>query len=342
MLDLIAIGSLIVEFVRPEKDQPLDSIAPFIGPYPSGASAITISTAARLGMKTGFVGIVGNDLFGRSVTNRMSSDGVNLDYLETIDGLQTGIAFVMYRSDGGREFNYILDYSRVSLATPRLDVDSLPRTKWIHIHGTMLGEKSIWRKYGFDAIEKVLADGGRLSFDSNFRPELMDMKRCRADFIPIIQRATYFMPSEEEILALFDTADLTSAMKQALDLGPEIVCVKRAEKGCVVVSKSEGPHPIPPFVVDSIDPTGAGDSFDAAFIWARERGLDISRSARFANAVGAFAVTRRGPMEGSPFPHELIEMFDPEDADLKIVLKSSTNPCRSRQSEHIGNSKVVP
>ncbi len=87
MLDLIAIGSLIVEFVRPRRST-IDSIAPFIGPYPSGASAITISTAASLN-ENRFVGIVGNDLFGRSVTNRMSSDGVNLDYLETIDGLQT-------------------------------------------------------------------------------------------------------------------------------------------------------------------------------------------------------------------------------------------------------------
>jgi sugar/nucleoside kinase (ribokinase family) len=288
---------------------PLDVAAPIVGPFPSGASAITISTAARLGLSTGFVGIVGKDFFGEMVLRRMRSDGVDLTHVEIVDSMMTGIAFVMYNGDGSRKYNYVIDYSKADLGVERLDPQGFEKAKWIHTNGTMLGDKSIWKEYGRRIIERTLEGGGSLSFDSNFRPELMDMGACRRLYEPFIRMSRHFMPSEEEILAYFDTESLAGAIDAALAMGPEIVCVKCGSKGCVVASASEGPLAIPGFSVDCADPTGAGDSFNAGFIFARERGLSLHDSAVLANAVGAFAVSKLGPMEGCPYPEQLKPML---------------------------------
>ncbi|MDQ5853997.1 MAG: carbohydrate kinase family protein, partial [Chloroflexota bacterium] len=66
---------------------------------------------------------------------------------------------------------------------------------------------------------------------------------------------------------------------------------------------------VPGFVVPEVDPTGAGDTFCAAFVVGLLDGLDPVVAARFANAAGALAVTRRGPMEGAPTREEVTQLL---------------------------------
>jgi sugar/nucleoside kinase (ribokinase family) len=320
MFDIIAFGGLIVEFVRPAPDMPLDKIYPIIGPYPSGASAITISTAARLGLKTAFVGVCGNDFFGREVVHkRMQNDGVNMEHVALSNKINTGVVFVMYKSDGSRMFNHVTNYSSLVFDDiPELKIQNLPETKWIHINGTILGEKSVWKKYSKDLIDYILGRGSSLSFDINFRPNLMGAEAVNAQCGDFIRGARYFMPSEEEALFYFETDSVAVAIDKSLEMGPEIVCIKQGNRGCTVVSRTEGPYMIPTFdTVKPIDPTGAGDSFNGAFICAREKGLSLEDSAIFANAVGSFAVSKRGPMEGSPTIEEL-KFFMEQNGVLEI------------------------
>ena len=69
-----------------------------------------------------------------------------------------------------------------------------------------------------------------------------------------------------------------------------------------------GRQDVPGFEVPEIDPTGAGDCFNAAFLTALSYGWPLEKVARFANAAGALAVTKQGPMEGAPTQTE-IEVF---------------------------------
>jgi sugar/nucleoside kinase (ribokinase family) len=213
----------------------------------------------------------------------------------------------MYRKDGSRMFNYITDYSKVIFdGIKEFELSGLPSSKWIHINGTLLGEKSIWKKYGAQVIDHVLSQGGSLSFDTNFRPELMKLEAAKSQYGDFIRKSRHFMPSEEEVLAYFEINSVEKAAEKSLSMGPEIVCIKQGNKGCTVASKNEGPYQIPTFNdIQVLDPTGAGDSFNAGFICAREKGLSLKDSAIFANAVGSFAVSKHGPMEGSPRIEEL-------------------------------------
>lgn len=307
MLELLSVGGLIVEIMRPEKGMPFEDIHPFIGPFPSGASAITINTAARLGMKTGIIGITGNDVFGKVAFSRMFSDKVDLSHMLILDGLTTGVAFVMYNEDGSRKFHYCIDYSKVDLADSRLQFTGL--SNWIHLNGTQLAPKSIWRPLCDRTIEHVIKNGGSLSFDTNFRPELTDMESCRINYTPYIQKSRYFLPNFQEMLAFFETKSIEKAIDKAFKLGPEIIVVKNGEKGCIVADQKSGLINVPGFFVNCVDPTGAGDSFNAAFLVARERNLNLEEAGLFANAVGALATTKLGPMQGAPTIDELREFL---------------------------------
>ena len=74
---IISIGEILVEIMRPSAGQPLDQPGEFHGPFASGAPAIFAVAAARLGLKTAFIGAVGQDAFGRLMRNRFAAEGVD-------------------------------------------------------------------------------------------------------------------------------------------------------------------------------------------------------------------------------------------------------------------------
>jgi 2-dehydro-3-deoxygluconokinase len=95
---------------------------------------------------------------------------------------------------------------------------------------------------------------------------------------------------------------------QALQQKAEVVALKMGAEGCRIYS-DEGEVLIPPFpierVAEKVDPTGAGDCFDAGFTTSYVSGRPILECGRIGNTVGAFAITKLGPMEGSPFAKDI-------------------------------------
>ena len=88
--DVITIGEILVEIMRPVAGQPLDQPGEFRGPFASGAPAIFAVAAARLGMHTGFIGGVGADAFGRMLIHRLEEEGVDTSQVQTPPDIQVG------------------------------------------------------------------------------------------------------------------------------------------------------------------------------------------------------------------------------------------------------------
>lgn len=105
-LQIVSMGELLVEIMRENIDEPLGVKGTFLGPFASGAPAIFIDAAARLGLSSGFIGSVGRDDFGKLIINRLKEDGVDTTYVQSLDNYTTGVAFVTYYSDGTRQFIY--------------------------------------------------------------------------------------------------------------------------------------------------------------------------------------------------------------------------------------------
>jgi sugar/nucleoside kinase (ribokinase family) len=106
------------------------------------------------------------------------------------------------------------------------------------------------------------------------------------------------------------TNDIYTAIRRAFEWGPdvEIVVVKRGKKGSLAVTRSGDVIEAPALLVKEVDPTGAGDVFNAAFIYGYIKSWKLDRALLFANAAGAIKVGRVGPMEGPKSYNEVVEL----------------------------------
>ena len=307
---VVSMGELVVEVMREKTDESLGVAGTFVGPFASGAPAIFIDAIAKLGLSCGFIGSVGDDDFGKLIVNKLKEDGVDTTYIQLLNDYTTGVAFVTYYSDGSRQFIYHIPLAasgRISEA--QLDRDYLSRTSYLHIMGSSLSINGSWRKFCYKAVEVVKDSGGKISFDPNLRPELLPIEKIREISQPILSSCEIVLPSGEEARILAGIDDTDRACKQLLSCGPKIVALKQGKKGSLIYTE-KGKLEAASFPVNEVDPTGAGDCFDAGFIVGLIKGWPLEKTARFANAVGALAATRKGPMEGAPLLREAEKMID--------------------------------
>jgi len=296
---IVTIGEALVEIMRTSRDRPLDRPGIFSGPYPSGAPAIFASAAARLGAQVGFVGTVGDDPFGDCLTDRLLADGIDCSCLRRTAKRMTGIAFVSYHSDGSRSFVFHLAQSAAAMvSTAQLTEGYLDNTRYLHIMGSSLSISEELRGACYHAAQVVHDRGGTVSLDPNLRPELMPVERIRTVCEPVLKVANIVLPSGEEATALTGTTTPEKAADCLLGEGIRLVALKQGKLGCTLYAPERTTH-IPAYAIEEVDPTGAGDCFDAALIVGISEGWPIEKAGLFANAVGALATTRLGPMEGT-------------------------------------------
>jgi len=309
-VEVVSLGELLVEIMRKELDKPLYDPADFVGPFPSGAPAIFIDAIARLGHSAGFVGTIGNDDFGKCILDRFKRDGVDSKYVKVLNNHTTAVAFVMYSSDGSRKFLYHIPYAAAGQLSPEdVDPDYFRSAKFLHLMGSSLSVNESSREACYKAIRLIKEGGGKVTFDPNLRPELLSIEKIREICQPVLQVCDVVMPSGDEarmLAGIEGSAD--DACRELLQLGPDIVALKQGEKGSVIYTKDDK-LVVPSFKVQEIDPTGAGDCFGAGFIYGLLEGWVLEKTARFANAVGAMATTKKGPMEGAPTLEQVLEFM---------------------------------
>ena len=308
-IEVASIGEMLVEVMREKADQPLGMPGTFVGPFPSGAPAIFIDAVARLGVKSGFIGTVGDDEFGELILTRLKNDGVDTSYVRCLKDYTTGVAFVTYFSDGSRKFIYHLSRAASGkISLNQVNEDYLSKVKYLHIMGSSLSINEDSRKACYRAAEIVKDSKGKISLDPNLRPELLSIEEIREICKPILSICEIVLPSEEEMKLLTGEEDIETACDKLLSYGPRIIALKQGKEGSVVITADQRIE-VPSFKIDEVDPTGAGDCFDAGFIVGLLRGWTLKKVARFANAVGALAVTKKGPMEGAPFLNKVNEIL---------------------------------
>jgi sugar/nucleoside kinase (ribokinase family) len=301
----ITVGEILVEIMASTIGSGFLEAQPLTGPYPSGAPAIFIDQVARLGGKAGIVASVGNDDFGRLNLDRLRRDGVDVSAVSVSSDLPTGSAFVRYRADGGRDFVFNIKHSaagRVEM-TPAVE-DLIKAAGHIHVMGSAFvipGAADIIDA----AIQAVRSRGGSVSLDPNVRKELLDSDTISEHFSSVLNVADLLLPSGEELFAATGQDDEPSAVARLLDLGVSEVVLKRGKDGASFFGRDATRIDCNAFVVEEVDPTGAGDCFGAAYLTSRRFGLSPEEALLRASAAGARNVTRQGPMEGLSTPSEL-------------------------------------
>ena len=296
---VLTAGEMIVEVMRPAAGQPLDVMGEFRGPYASGAPAIFADASSKIGKRTGFVGSTGNDGFGRLIRDRFTHDGINGRLIKTVNYKSTGCAFVSYDKSGGRKFIFHI----AGTASDRLPSASQAARyaasfRHFHIMGCSLSISRAMHDTCLATARAVKESGGSVSLDPNLRPELLSAQECRSILLPVVQLSDIVLPSGGEASLLVHEPDSDLACRRLIEMGVKIVVLKLGESGCRVFTR-ETTIEVPGFKVKAVDPTGAGDCFDAGFISGYLDNLPIEYSALLASAMGALAASRMGPMEGT-------------------------------------------
>ncbi|MGB9642589.1 MAG: carbohydrate kinase family protein [Candidatus Ratteibacteria bacterium] len=293
--EVITIGEILVEIMRKDTT-PFDEPGIFLGPYPSGAPAIFISAVSRISckkVKTGIVGVLGNDDFGKLVVQRLKKDGVDTSCIRTCS-TTTGVAFVRYLADGSRKF--IFHPGAAGLIEPSdIKKSYFSKTKFFHITGSSLFISGSSFQACEKALEIAVDNKARVSFDPNIRKEMASFTSSIKKINLFLKHTKILFTTEEEMHILFEGKKISSIVKKLINDGIEIVVMKKGENGSEIYTDSSMIK-IPALKVKLVDPTGAGDTYAGAFIACFCQGKNIEECGKIASITASLKCTHQGPM----------------------------------------------
>lgn len=298
MKKILTIGEILVEIIATERGDGFRSAIPLIGPFPSGAPAIFIDQVGKLGHDCAIISAVGDDDFGRVNLDRLKADGVDVSGIRVDQDATTGSAFVRYREDGSRAFVFNIRHSACgTISLTGQAARLVEEAGHLHIMGTSLYSPSVIQSV-LSAMRTIRAKGGSVSFDPNLRPEILNSPGMRDALKTVIAETDLFLPSGDELYLFTAAKTAPEAIGELLAAGVKAVVLKRGAAGANYYDPGLSLS-LPSMPVEEVDPTGAGDCFGATFVTLWLEGADPKEALRYANAAGALAVTKTGPMEGA-------------------------------------------
>lgn len=236
----------------------------------TGGSGATIAIRlARLGLRTGFIGRIGNDEHGNAILNELNLHGVSTERLR-IDEFPTALINIRVAS-GERFLDSMESYRRINYAEE--DAEYIKKANSIYIRAS----SSVF----LDFSKTSISHGKKLFVSLN----VVDTDKEDIELLCSANADILFCNDKE-----FKRIEHIDG--EILNKGTTIA-VTQGENGCVVFTKN-GEKEYPAFKVDCIDPTGAGDAFAAGFIYGHMKVWALDKTAEFANACGAIATTEYG------------------------------------------------
>ncbi len=311
MTEVLTFGEVMAMFVAREGGD-LSAVDRFEARL-AGAEMNVAVGLSRLGHRVRYLGLVGDDPFGRRARARLRAEGVDVSALSTDPDAPTG--FQLKERVLGRDPEVV--YFRRGSAGSRLRwsaaaEDAVRRTRHLHLTGIAPALSARTRDFAFRAVETARSSGASVSFDPNVRSALWP---DRAEMIAVLNelaaRADWVLPGVHEGRVLAGTADPDGIAAFYRSRGASHVVVKLGGAGAAV----HGPAGVvrqPALPVDVVDTVGAGDGFAAGWISARLDGVDDDRALRRACAVGGLATTSEGDMDGMPTRRALDELATTE------------------------------
>jgi fructokinase len=307
MSDVVCLGELLIDFVPQTNGLALADSPGFLK-APGGAPGNVAVGLVRLGVPSGFLGMVGNDPFGHFLRDTLKNDNVDTTGLRLSDKAKTALAFVTLKADGDREFMFYRDPSADMLyASADVDEAAIRAAKILHYGSiSLISEPS--RSATLHAIEIAKAAGVRVSCDPNLREALWpNLDAAREGLRLAISKASLVKISDYEVEFLTGSTDLAAGARSLWHDGVEIMAVTKGPHGSILMT-ADTTVDVPGFPVQAVDTTGAGDGFTAGLLAgllgrASIATLDkdtLYALARRANAVGALTTQKRGAIPALP------------------------------------------
>ena len=287
--DLILTGD-----VKPEFDQ-VEKLVASATLTVGSSSVIFACGAARLGLRVAFIGVCGDDVFGRFMLAEMQKRNVNVDHVIIRTAGQTGLSVILNR-----------EADRAILTHPGLIADLqasdiadslLAQTRHLHVASYFLQTKL---QPDLPALfQRAHALGLTTSLDTNYDPS-----EKWIGFDDLLSKTDVFLPNKTEALSITQSANVVSASEQ-LAQTCKLAAIKLGAEGAIACNGEEviRSNSISVNVVDTV---GAGDTFDAGFVFGYLNDWPLQKSLRLACVCGALSTQRAGGTEGQPTLQEAL------------------------------------
>lgn len=291
-MKVAALGECMIElFRRPD------------GSLTMGFGGDTLNTAvylARLGTAVDYVTALGDDPHSAEMIDAWTAEGVGTDHVLRVPGRVPGLYLIETDAAGERRFLYWRDMAParelfVLPQSPAL-VAALEGYDMLYLSGISL---AIWGERGravlFTLLERLRARGGRVAFDTNWRPRLWpDRGAARRAYDEMLRRTDVALPGVTDLRELYGDADAGAVLARVRAAGVAEIVLKLEAPGCLVAAGNTLTEVPAERVAAVVDTTAAGDSFNAGYLAARLAGRRPEEAARTGHRLAAVVIQHRG------------------------------------------------
>lgn len=300
---VVCFGELLIDMISANTGSLIAS-KEFLKKF-GGAPGNTASGLAKLGVPVSFIGKVGNDPFGQFLKASMDKYGVNTNGLIMSKTDKTTLAFVSLTATGERDF-YFFKGAHDTIAPTEV---TLPPNTYIFHFGSLTQISVSANKTTEKLIDLARKQGAILSYDPNVREALWgDLHRARLVILDTARQVDMLKVNEEEAMLLSKESDIPASVKKLYTNNLDILVVTMGKLGCYYkTAKYEGA--VPSIQVQVVDTTGAGDAFNAGFIYglykAKKRASQLSKAElegilHQAVIIGSLTTTKKGAVTAFP------------------------------------------
>jgi len=308
-LDVITIGRASVDLYGQQIGTRLEDVGSFAKSVGGCPANIAVGTA-RLGLKSALITRVGHEQMGRFIVEQLAREGVETAGIATDPDRLTALVLLSVEAEGvSPMIFYRTDCADMALSEDDIDEGLIAAARAIVVTGTHFSRpnsEAAQKK----AIRLARAHGARVAFDIDYRPNLWGLAGHDAGFERYVasdmvsQKYQSVLPdcdlivgTEEEILIASGEADLLTALRTIRTLSSGTIVLKRGPMGCIVYDGAipdDLEHGIvgKGFPIEVYNVLGAGDAFMSGWLRGWLTGEPHATSATWANACGAFAVSR--------------------------------------------------
>lgn len=306
-MDIITIGDGMITF-DPSVKGPLRYVDGFkrkIG----GAELNVMIGCARLGLKAGWISRLGKDEFGRHILNTVRGEGIDVSEVKLIENYPTSLNFKEVHASGdSKTFYYRHKSPTETFKVEELPVDYIKKAKILHVTGVFPAILEQNRKIILEALKVAKQNGVKVSFDPNIRLKLWSKEQARETLLSYLPYVDFLLTGREELEILFETSNEDEMIQALQNFDIKHVVVKDGAQGASYLENNRLIQ-VEGFKVSKVvDTVGAGDGFDAGFLYGIIQDWSVEKSIRLANAVGAMVVQVEGDNEGLPYLED-VEVF---------------------------------
>jgi 2-dehydro-3-deoxygluconokinase len=307
-LDVLTLGETLVSF-EPTEVGRIEAAATFRKRF-GGAESNTAIGLARLGCRVAWVSRVSTDPFGDEILKVLGGEGVDVGHVvRADDDAPTGLMVKELRAPEEVHVHYWRSGSAATgLGPGDIDEGLVASARRVHLTGITLALGDGPRA-AVDKVVRAAADHGvPISFDPNLREKLWSLDEAMAAYEKVLPFASDLLIGESEALRCTGATSLDAAIDRFHGYGIPTVVVKRAALGALASSGGTViEQPADPDVV-AVDSVGAGDGFDAGYLYGRLNGDDLAGALATGVWVGGKVVGHPGDYQGLPTLAELEDL----------------------------------